>query len=102
MNEWKKEVFVEQPLALPGSAINLTQLLSQNMVHLQEYQNLVAYIYLSIYVQKVLGEKKSNLKYFFDKCGGYKSKYNLKPLLSQNMVHFAWKIKSLCIDKLNI
>ena len=38
------------------------------------------------------------LKVIFGKSGAYKSKYSLKPLLRQNMVHFTSTTKSGSMD----
>ena len=44
--------------------------------------------------KKVLGYKKY-LEVLFGKSGKYKSKYTVKPFLSQNMVHFTLRTKSV-------
>ena len=42
--------------------------------------------------------KSKYLEVFLGKSGAYKSKYTLKPLLSQDMVHFTWQTKSVNMD----
>ena len=42
---------------------------------------------------------KQGLRSTFWKSSAYKSKHTLKPLLSQNMVHFTWTPKSGSMDK---
>ena len=39
--------------------------------------------------------KSKYLEVLLGKSGAYKSKYTLKPLLSQAMVHFPWQTKSV-------
>ena len=47
---------------------------------------------------KVLGYKKKYIEVLFGKSGTYKSIYTLKPILSQNMVHFTRRTKSVHMD----
>ena len=42
--------------------------------------------------------KKKNLEVLLGKSGAYKSKYALKPLQGQNMVHLTWKTNSVPMD----
>ena len=81
------------------SKYTLIPLLSQNMVHFAWTTKSVC-----IDILKHIGlktarwrENKYGSILFFLQSGAYKSKYSLKPLLRQNMVHFAWTTKSVCI-----
>ena len=42
--------------------------------------------------------KSKYLGVLLRKYGAHKSKHNLKPLLSQDMVHFTWQTKSVHMD----